>query len=379
MSVPRWFASAFWHLDWMQKFKSIALLLGWLLALAPSVLLSLLLMPIIPDLQKADTLELSYRLYQWEYGFLAIGFGLMLFVGVRTWKQSRWLFRTFLVLAAASSIALIVFARMEMSAESMFNEPTVVQRSTLRVADVLDADTSVYLWVRHGNVVAGYGLDLIAHHHKVLDTVGGQSILVTYCTMCHTGRVYVPIVGGAVERFRLVGASYFNAVFEDVTTGSWWYQATGECVIGPRKGMELPSVPFLQGTVAEMNDQWHPEIVSIFTPDAATGTRSEWARGYAARAGDTSLALTPRSLVIGVECNGKSKAYPVMSLMQSASNPVTDTVGGWVVQIPKPRHPRELVVVYRDSISSGSTVASVVDYWHAWRTFHPNTAVWKQQ
>lgn len=86
--------------------------------------------------------------------------------------------------------------------------------------------------VPHENLVIGienngeakvFPLNVIGYHHKVQDSVGGKPVLVTYCTMCRSGRVYSPIVNGKYERFRLVGARHYNAVMEDEDTKTWWY------------------------------------------------------------------------------------------------------------------------------------------------------------
>jgi hypothetical protein len=61
-------------------------------------------------------------------------------------------------------------------------------------------------------------------------------MMITYCTVCRTGSVYLPFVNGKYEQFRLVGMDHFNAMFEDQTTGSWWQQATGESITGKLKG-----------------------------------------------------------------------------------------------------------------------------------------------
>jgi hypothetical protein len=39
--------------------------------------------------------------------------------------------------------------------------------------------------------------------------------MITYCTVCRTGRVFSPDVDGKPETFRLVGMDHFNAMFED--------------------------------------------------------------------------------------------------------------------------------------------------------------------
>jgi hypothetical protein len=96
-----------------------------------------------------------------------------------------------------------------------------------------------------------YPLMFIGYHHQVHDSVGGKDVLVTYCTVCRSGRVFSPLVDGTRERFRLVGMDSFNAMFEDETHGSWWRQATGAAVTGPRKGIRLVAIPSRQLTLRE--------------------------------------------------------------------------------------------------------------------------------
>ncbi len=90
--------------------------------------------------------------------------------------------------------------------------------------------------VEKNGVAKAYPIQLIGYHHQVRDTLGKDQVMITYCTVCRTGRVFQPFVYGKPEVFRLVGMDHFNAMFEDVTTGSWWRQATGEAVAGPMAG-----------------------------------------------------------------------------------------------------------------------------------------------
>ena len=73
----------------------------------------------------------------------------------------------------------------------------------------------------------------------VQDKVGDKPILVTYCTMCRSGRVFDPVINGKHEQFRLVGMSEYNALIEDQTSLTWWQQATGEAVAGDLKGSAM--------------------------------------------------------------------------------------------------------------------------------------------
>src|SRR5205814_3665155 len=70
------------------------------------------------------------------------------------------------------------------------------------------------------------------------DVCSSDLVMVSFCTVCRTGRVFDPVVDGRIERFRLVGMDHFNAMFEDVRTRSWWRQATGEAMVGPMRSEE---------------------------------------------------------------------------------------------------------------------------------------------
>ncbi|MFX5562960.1 DUF3179 domain-containing (seleno)protein, partial [Acinetobacter baumannii] len=63
-----------------------------------------------------------------------------------------------------------------------------------------------------------YPIQFIGYHHQVVDTVGGEPIIATYCTVCRTGRIFSSTVDGVPEKFRLVGMDHFNAMFEDART-----------------------------------------------------------------------------------------------------------------------------------------------------------------
>ena len=90
--------------------------------------------------------------------------------------------------------------------------------------------------VKINDEAKAYPIRFLGYHHQVQDTLGGEPIMVTYCTVCRTGRVFEPMVNGKYEKFRLVGMDHFNAMFEDVTTKSWWRQVTGEAITGKLKG-----------------------------------------------------------------------------------------------------------------------------------------------
>lgn len=83
--------------------------------------------------------------------------------------------------------------------------------------------------------------------------------------MCRTGMVYDPIVNGIHQQFRLVGAAFNNAIMEDFTSKSWWYQSTGIAGAGLQKGTALEVIPYQQVTLSSWIQQY-PNTV-IMQPD----------------------------------------------------------------------------------------------------------------
>jgi hypothetical protein len=234
--------------------------------------------------------------------------------------------------------------------------------------------------------------------------------MVTYCTVCRTGRVYSPFVDGKIEEFRLVGMDHFNAMFEDLTTKSWWQQATGVAIAGPLKGKQLPEILSRQMRLGE----WltlHPTSV-IFQPDKNFKRQYDSLRGYDEGTIHGSLEKRDsaswkfKSWVVGVSRDGESKAYDWNKLTEKRV--ITDQVGKTRILITvEPDNRTFYVFSVNDSLhfDFDPTTNMLVDnhakiscrlngqctgemtkeialtpiqayqeFWHSWRSFHPNTS-----
>src|SRR5690606_25660348 len=191
----------------------------------------------MPGSQQMNSLDLAYFLYSYRWVF-RIAFGLLILIGAPFELRRRKWIPSFLGIAP---VAVIVYMfNFKMTADHMFLQP-----ETLRFASRAEtslSDSSLVIAVALGHEAKAYPVRYIQYHHQVRDTIAGKPIMVTYCNVCRTGRVFEPIVDGQPEHFRLVGMDHFNAMFEDQTTKSWWRQVNGEAVTGERKGAFLPEV-----------------------------------------------------------------------------------------------------------------------------------------
>ena len=216
--------------------KTTIAILGLLLLILFECARVYLIMP-MPGSQNFDSIEIAYFLGSNKWiirliGYLLVSVPLVLILRNGVKKEK-------LIIGGLTAMYLIVFYvfTFKMEADKMFYQPTKVVTTSLSKNKI--SDNKLVIGVVIDSVASAYPIQLIGYHHQVVDNMNGNPIMVTYCTVCRTGRIYSLIVNGKQETFRLVGMDHFNAMFEDATTKSWWRQSTGECIAGPLKGYKL--------------------------------------------------------------------------------------------------------------------------------------------
>jgi hypothetical protein len=353
----------------------------------------------MPGSQQHDTLDVAYFLHAHRWSFRIL-FVLLIAGGVPAAFSIRhkWL----PVLPLLVMLVIVYFFNFEMLADKMFRQPeNLVFRN--QQENVL-MDSSLVIGVSHNGEAKAYPIRYMSYHHQVEDSVGGKQVIVTYCNVCRTGRVFEPVVEGEQERFRLVGMDHYNAMFEDRTTGSWWRQATGEAVAGPLKGALLPEVGSTQMTLRkwfEMNPngvvmQYDPSFRSIYD---STG-RFERGKSGSRLTRTDSLSWRDKSWVVGIALNGESKAYDWKQLAETRV--INDVIGTVPVVVALASDRQSFIAFERPTAAhifevagdtlisdrqqydfSGRDLATLTtrlpaikayqEFWHSWRTFHPDT------
>jgi len=144
--------------------------------------------------------------------------------------------------------------------------------------------------------------------------------------------VWETTVNGRPLHFHLAGINNQNFIMRDEETGSWWQQVTGEAIQGPLKGQHLSPVFHDEVTFG----LWKREETGgrVLRPDdlverAGHYVPLDWEKKMLTVPVATSRpdnSLTPRTLVVGIALNGKTKAYPFDVLARQS--PVLDELGG---------------------------------------------------
>ncbi len=355
----------------------------------------------MPGSQRMNSLAVAYFLHSHRWG-IRIACALAILAGIKAAFQVRRKWLPAIPVLFAAAVAWVF--DFELTADHIFQQPRHLVLKP-RAENKIPL-SSVVVAVENNGEAKAYPIRYLIYHHQVQDTVGGKPFIVTYCSVCRTGRVFEPVVNGRPESFRLVGMDHFNAMFEDATTGSWWRQATGEAVAGPLKGANLPDAAYRQLTLR----QWfalHPAGL-VMQPDQAALDEDDYdvfgryergkSRGDLTRT--DRLSWQEKSWVVGVQVGAVSKAYDWNRLKDRRI--VNDTIGGKPIVLALAVDGQGYVAFERpagagdftlqdDLLSAGGKsydfsgrnvampaqrlqgVNAHQEFWHSWRTFHPDT------
>ncbi len=288
----------------------LAFVAGMLLMVVPDAFVFYLIMP-VPTSQESDQLELAHSLYGILWPMRITGVLLVLPFLIQAWRTGSKATKIFSALSVISSVVLIYLLTFRFSAEKRFKEPE--QLIFMPASGNTVPENNYVLGVAINGEAKAYPLKMVGYHHKIQDTVGGKPILVTYCTMCRTGMVYDPIIKGVHQQFRLVGAAFNNAIMEDMTSKSWWYQSTGIAGAGQQKGTALAVIPHQQVTLSSWVQQY-PNTV-IMQPDPKFVNQYAQLKNYdiTVPAANTDPArnksFLPNSWVVGILLGDSSKVF----------------------------------------------------------------------
>ena len=390
--------------------KTILLLVGFILLFTAEVLRIYFIMP-FPGSQTSSSVSFAYWLTNNIFWLRFIGF-ILLMIPLRNIflsgsNRSRLLAVTFLILYSI----VFYFFNFKFQADKMFSAP---RNKILSGANNNKVDLNkLVIGISINGDQKCYPIEIIGFHHQVMDTVGSMPVMVTYCTVCRTGRIFSPLVNNKMEKFRLVGMDHFNAMFEDETTKSWWQQATGKCIAGPLNGSMLKELPSVQMSL----QNWllkYPNT-QILQPDTVFKKQYKDLAGYdkgTIKSGlekRDSASWKSKSWVVGVTENFNSKAYDWNELVKKqmiqdtlSTLPIMLTLEGdsvsfhvfsriskiGVLKFSKIENQRMLIDDNTHSIwtfdgfcKEGSLkgtqldiVQSYQEFWHSWLNFHPNTS-----
>jgi len=389
--------------------RTLLLITGLLILLATEILRVYFIMP-FPGSQRANTIDIAYFISKYIWFFRV--FGLILFVPAMfyVFRHSKWWKKILLGFFVLLYATIFYFFNFKFLADKMFIQPQ--HKILASVAGNKIDSNKLVIGVAINGQASAYPIEIIGYHHQVQDTVGEVAVMVTYCSVCRTGRVYSPFVNRRFQHFRLVGMDHFNAMFEDEETKSWWRQVNGIAVAGPLKGMALKEIASEQMRLGAWIRKYPNTL--IMQPDAAFAKQYKDLEGF--DEGTINSGLEKRdsgswqfkSWVVGLQKDGHAKAYDWNELVKQKV--INDTFQNLAVVLVLENDNRSFHVwnrqvndkllqfswdattqVLKDITNNSvwnmngeciegelkgsklSVVQSYQEFWHSWESFHPGT------
>ena len=223
--------------------KGTVLIVGLLLLASLEILRVYYIMP-FPGSQYDNNIDTAYFVNINIWWLRAVAAAIAILPLLYLMRKGKVEQKIIIVIGLVFYAAVIYYCNFKLSAERIFG-----QLKEKKFVPAVLTTTNAYQPVM-GIVVNGqakaYPVELVAYHHQIRDTVAGQPVLVTFCTMCRQGCVFSPFAEGKYLTFKLKGMYHNNAMFEDTETKSWWMQATGKAIAGPLEGTLLPAMPYEQ-------------------------------------------------------------------------------------------------------------------------------------
>ena len=383
------------------------LYLSFILLIVFECLRVYLIMP-MPGSQTFNSIDLAYFLGANKNSIRILLYLIILLPFIKIIKGNSIWEKIGLGVLSLVYIAIFYVFTFMMEADKMFLQPT--HTYFYKIAENKIPIDKLVIGVSENGIDKAYPIQLIGYHHQVRDSIGQTPIMVTYCTVCRTGRVYSPMVNGKLENFRLVGMDHFNAMFEDATTKSWWRQANGECIAGPLKGYKLKEINSEQLSLKAWFRK-HPNA-EVLQPDEKFAATLAKMDSY--DKGKSKSNLTKRdtaswqfkSWVLGIDIGEFAKTYdwnyleknkiiqdslpslPILILLENDSasfHAYNRTVNNMSLQFQKRND--SIMDTYSQSLwnedgicidgklkgLSLTPIASYQEYLHSWEYFHPKS------
>ncbi|WP_415894737.1 DUF3179 domain-containing protein [Neptuniibacter sp. PT34_22] len=232
-------------------------------------------------------------------------------------------------------------------------------------------------------ITRAYPINILNWHEIVNDNFGGQPVVISYCPLCGTGMAFSANMNGEALTFGVSGLLYNSDVLlYDRQSDSLWSQLKSQAVTGKFKGQKLTQLPLNQMTWKEWKARYPDgEVLS-----RNTGYSRDYSQSPYGSYDESpvlyfpvefrSQAYHPKERVLGVEVDGKFKAYPFAELSKISNDELLDEFNGTQFKLRFNASARTGEVA---DAETGQAYPAVNSFWFAWYTFHPDTDVYKAQ
>lgn len=258
--------------------------------------------------------------------------------------------------------------------------PSIDTPKFLKASETLLDQNDRVLGVYKNGIAKAFPINILNYHEIVNDYFGEQPVVITFCPLCGSGIAFDALVKNKPKTFGVSGLLYNSDVLlYDRETESLWSQLKYQAVAGPLVGESLKML----NTANTTWKSWKEKYPNTLVLSEETGFNRDYSRnpypGYEDSPGlyfsvsAQDARFHPKETVIGVEINGKFKAYAFSELEKLKGKELKDSFQG-----------KDLIIKYNPSSKSAeifdaeaNPIFAVTNFWFAWFAFHPDTDVYQ--
>jgi len=212
------------------------------------------------------------------------------------------------------------------------HELTPLDDPIVKTTDYHMRDADDVFGVVVSGIARAYPWWVIKNYHVVNDTIGQTPVLISFCEQCSAASAFRRSINGELLSMKTVGVYNGTILLGDRETGSLWSPFDGVSISGSRKGEELERLPIVLTRWAEWKKR-HPDSGVVFGHQfLRQGHGDFYAPGkwgidddMIERMDSWDTRLPEHALVYGIESEGTSRAFPMVSVSTSG-NLVNDEV-----------------------------------------------------
>jgi len=225
-----------------------------------------------------------------------------------------------------------------------------------------------------------YPQRILNWHEIVNDTISGDPIIITFCPLCGSALAFERKVNGIITEFGVSGKLHnSDLVMYDRYEGNLWQQITGEGIVGPaaRREEKLKHVPIITTAWGEWKKE-HPDTQVLSRETGHDRNYDQYPYGTYEQDDELYFGvkglnkqLQIKTVVYGIELDGKSKAYPESAFDKEQI--IEDTVGDIPVRFER-KESGEIKVL---NVQTSENIIPIRLFWFAWAAFHPDTQLYQ--
>lgn len=239
-------------------------------------------------------------------------------------------------------------------------------------------DTDRVLGVIYNGIQKAYPIKILNFHEIVNDQFGEHPVVITFCPLCGSGMAFEAHIAGSPKTFGVSGLLYNSDVLlYDRQTESLWSQIRGEAIAGPLVNIRLEMISIQLVTWVEWKKNFpFSQVLSTETGYQRDYSKDPYPYYYESEnvwfpVENESDLYHPKTKILGIQVNGKYKAYPFPEL-EKKGELLVDNFNGAEIQIQFNKTDQTAILVS----PLNNKISATTLFWFAWIAFFPETEVY---